>query len=177
MSSVCVRVPWPALVLFAAACASGESDTGPDGGGSDAGAGDSRHQPSDGPGLPPGPAIYVARPPLGQPTAPGTQAQPVATIGRGIELAAQMSPGAHVVVAGGTYNESVTLRSGISLFGGFDPNASWMPSSSSVSTIRGDETAVLAMGLTDETHVEGFTIRSADATSAAGASSYGIRIL
>src|SRR5207247_10457652 len=66
-------------------------------------------------------AIYVS--PTGDDAANGTQAAPLKTIGAALALA-DISGTSRVNVAQGTYLENVQLRSGISLYGGYDP-ATW----------------------------------------------------
>src|SRR5262245_26662526 len=123
------------------------------------------------------PSVYVAPAPLGHESGAGTQADPITTISAGIDLATTLGTGARVLVAEGVYNESVTLRSGISIYGGYNAAGGWTEVAPTTSIIHGGETAVLAQGLLGETHVEGFTILSADAQSGPGASSYGVRIV
>jgi len=52
---------------------------------------------------------YVAKPPLGNNSNPGTQASPVATIAQGIRNAMTIGGGVDVYVAEGTYAEAVTM--------------------------------------------------------------------
>lgn len=53
-------------------------------------------------------------------TGDGTQANPVRTIGRGIQNAVTIGAPTTVVVAGGDYEETVTVVEGVSIVGGFD---------------------------------------------------------
>ncbi len=107
---------------------------------------------------------------------PGTRAQPMATLPAAIARAATQSK--HVYAGKGTYTVSGTLNlsNGVSLFGQYDPADNWSRATTNVTTISAGTTALLGQGITGETHVEGFTIKSADA-SAAGASSYGVRLV
>ncbi len=66
-------------------------------------------------------AIYVS--PAGDDAANGTRAAPLKTIGAALALAASSGKN-RVNVAEGIYPENVQLRSGISLYGGYDP-ATW----------------------------------------------------
>lgn len=106
---------------------------------------------------------------------PGTRALPVATLQTAIVKAAAL--GKDVYAGKGTYTpaSSLSLSSGVSLYGQFDPGNNWSRSAANTTTIAGSTTAVLAQTITDETHVEGFTIKAAHATSA-GDSSIGVRI-
>src|SRR2546422_745180 len=111
-------------------------------------------------------AIYVS--PAGDDAANGTRAAPLKTIGAALSLA-EISGKNRVNVAQGTYPENVQLRSGISVYGGYDV-ATWTrapatfittigpppgPSSSAVA-VQGDNVT----GVT----IDGFTIRSGDAS-------------
>ena len=61
---------------------------------------------------------------------PGTMAMPVATIARGIELAASSGRvRMEVYVSAGTYMESVVLRNGVSIYGGYLATMGWARSS------------------------------------------------
>ncbi len=88
---------------------------------------------------------------------------PVATIERGIEIASTYNPPRPVLVAAGTYNETVNLDSGVSLYGGYD-NATWdRDVFQNPTIIEGDEfRAVVAINLNEAVEVDGFTIRGQD---------------
>ena len=61
-------------------------------------------------------------------TGAGTQASPFATIGKGIERGAAIAGSAGcagVYVSKGHYAEAVVLRSGVSVWGGYDAAAAW----------------------------------------------------
>jgi len=63
---------------------------------------------------------------LGDDGNPGTQAAPVKTLARAIDLAEAAEKGARYVYAcGGTYPEAVGLPAGVSLFGGFECAEGW----------------------------------------------------
>jgi hypothetical protein len=66
-------------------------------------------------------AYFVS--PGGLDTNPGTKASPFLTISKGIADAAADAQKHTVVVAAGSYKESVTLANGVSLFGEFDSGA------------------------------------------------------
>ena len=57
-------------------------------------------------------SIFVAK--AGDDGATGTPLNPVHSIQHGIDLAAAATPPKDVLVAGGTYNESIVLKSGVS---------------------------------------------------------------
>ncbi|HBQ10103.1 MAG TPA: hypothetical protein DEF51_02555, partial [Myxococcales bacterium] len=122
--------------------------------------------------------VFVAPPSLGGNDAnPGTQARPVATIARGIEIARDASGRrrAEVYVAAGRYDESVVLVDGVSLYGGYLAASGWQRGASFLSEIRGGSTAVSGTGLTQDTEMQLFTILAANATGS-GQSSYGVRV-
>jgi len=118
-------------------------------------------------------AIFVAV--LGNDTNPGTMLLPVQTIEKGILLAS--AAGKNVYVSRGTYvlTSSLQIASGVSLYGMFNSADNWSRSASDTTIISGVQTAVLAANISNETHIEGFEIRSANATNA-GESSYAVRI-
>ncbi|MBI4585554.1 MAG: DUF1565 domain-containing protein, partial [Planctomycetes bacterium] len=119
--------------------------------------------------------VFVAPPSFGSDANPGTMNQPVATIEKGIQLAA--AAGKDVYVAKGEYRPfRITLQSGVSLYGQFDGTPAWgrAPENATVVLARGT-TAVFGERIADETHIEGFEIVAADAQGA-GDSSYGIRL-
>lgn len=67
-------------------------------------------------------AVFVA--PYGTPDASGAPYDPVNTINRAMELTGRGKD--HIYVAAGTYNESVTLVQGISIFGGYSNDGAWV---------------------------------------------------
>ncbi len=104
--------------------------------------------------------MFVA--PSGADTNDGTQAHPSLTIGAAVARASS-SGRAAVFVAAGTYGETVTLSSGVSLYGGYDP-ASWARTFSAESTIQqslasgGSVTAFIARNVATRTVVSHVTI-------------------
>ncbi len=107
---------------------------------------------------------------------PGTMAMPVATIQRGIQIASTSGRARmEVYVSAGTYNESVALSNGVSIYGGYLATMGWARSDAYVSEIRGGETAVSGIGISMALEIQLMTIISADA-STPGASSYGVRV-
>jgi len=118
-------------------------------------------------------AIFVAV--SGSDTYPGTMQQPVKTIQKGIQLASVT--GKDVYVSRGTYvlTSPLQMVSGVSLYGQFDCTNNWARSNADTTIISGIQTAIFADNMTSDTHIEGFVIRSANATTA-GESSYAIRV-
>jgi hypothetical protein len=122
-------------------------------------------------------AVFVARPPFGNDTNSGSNLSPVATLAKALQLASAAPQKNRVYVAKGTYLLAAPLElvPGISLYGQFDGTTNWTRSVENTTVISGSTTAITAHALNLETHVEGFTILSADA-AAPGESSYGIRV-
>jgi hypothetical protein len=107
---------------------------------------------------------------------PGTRSQPMATLPAAINRAAQQLK--DVYVGKGTYNMSGTLnlKDGVSLYGQYDPTNNWSRAAANETTISAGVTAIMGNMITGETHVEGFTIKAANATTA-GESSYGVNLM
>jgi hypothetical protein len=108
----------------------------------------------------------------------GTSAKPMKTVNAAIARAKAIGGGASVCVSGETYNEYVQMESGVSVYGGFDPNdanVKWkrVPTANSVITAPG--TVVFASKIDVDTHVEGLTL-TATAPTGIGASAYGVRL-
>ncbi|HPF70349.1 MAG TPA: PKD domain-containing protein [Candidatus Krumholzibacteria bacterium] len=104
---------------------------------------------------------------------PGSADQPVATLAQAFFLA-QAAAYDSVMVAAGTYNETVTLVDGIGVFGGRDP-VTW-DETAAYSVMQGSAQAMLAQNITTATWIEGLDVRAADATTPA-ASSIGLKII
>lgn len=113
-------------------------------------------------------AIYVST--TGSDLAPGTQVSPVRTLGKGIELAA--AAGTIVDVAEGVYAESVSLVSGVSVYGGFVPGAGWTRDVAGHPTIIAGGTTAVIGDSDNGIRLDGLVIRSTDA--GAGGSSIGV---
>jgi hypothetical protein len=106
---------------------------------------------------------------------PGTMVAPFLTINRAILAAATDATRKHVLVAAGTYVETVTLSSGVSLYGLYD-SALWRRSPANITTVAAPgATALVVPGYSGTGAVEGFQLIAANATGA-GASSYAARI-
>ncbi len=94
----------------------------------------------------------------------GTIESPMRTIGAAILTAQALTPVRDVYIAGGEYAETVTLASGVNLYGGFDQANGWARSSATTSrpVILGGTVAVWASNLTLLTRIDRLEIRSAD---------------
>ncbi|HEV8303397.1 MAG TPA: Ig-like domain-containing protein [Gemmatimonadales bacterium] len=99
----------------------------------------------------------------------GTRSAPLRTLGAALTRAA--ASGADVYVAAGQYGESPVLRSGVSLYGGYD--ARWLRNpEGSITRVVGGNKAIVGASVSNVT-IDGFVIESADAVQP-GESSYGI---
>src|SRR5437667_6740614 len=109
-------------------------------------------------------AIYVS--PAGDDAANGTRDAPLKTIGAALALAGSSGKN-RVNVAQGTYPENVQLRSGISLYGGYDP-ATWTRDPATFITTIGPGPSTSAVAVQGDNvtgvTIDGFTIRSGDAS-------------
>src|SRR5437899_2574720 len=106
-------------------------------------------------------AIYVS--PAGDDAANGTRAAPLKTIGAALGLAASSGKN-RVNVAEGIYPENVQLRSGISLYGGYDP-ATWRRTPAKFITTIGPPPGPPTSGVAVQAHsltggtIDGFTTK------------------
>jgi hypothetical protein len=123
-------------------------------------------------------AIFVS--PTGNDLNPGTPEQPVKTVSMGIQRCQEQSKG-HVYVAEGNYKETVELKDGIQVFGGFNHDFSVRDFTLFDSALEADpvsltgpQAAVIAVqiGITKSTF-EGFTV-SGPYVPEEGRSSYAI---
>jgi len=94
----------------------------------------------------------------GSDTADGTKARPKKTIQAAIDAATGTR--VHVYVSVGTYNETVTLRDGVSVYGGYDVATGWARSANNVVTIQGGSVGLFADGISRRTVVDRITVRS-----------------
>jgi uncharacterized repeat protein (TIGR01451 family) len=105
----------------------------------------------------------------------GSRTSPCNTINQGITRAGSIGA-TDVCVDGGTYNESVSLASGINIRGGFLRTADWAANSAtSVITAATSTHAVIGNGVSNVL-LRGFVITGASA-SGANNSSYGVRLI
>lgn len=106
----------------------------------------------------------------------GSRASPVKSIAHGIDVAAQSELPA-VCVSGELYEAPVTMKSGVSVYGGFDHlDPLFRRSVNAITTIQAAGTVVTAADIQAETHLEGVTIEAL-AGGPPGASTYGVRLL
>jgi hypothetical protein len=116
-------------------------------------------------------AVYVA--PTGDDGAAGTRDAPVQTITAAIAIASAASPAEAVFVQAGSYAESIDMKAGVSIYGGFD--ATWTRADSAVTSITGASPAVTFHLITVPTSLDHVTIKSADGAGP-GASSIGVLV-
>jgi len=109
----------------------------------------------------------------GADSSPGTINKPLKTIQIGIDMAKDDPFRKVVMVATGTYNESLELKNGVQVWGGFDPKDGWNPTTAKSTIIMGDTTAVTGDNLTIKTVLARMEVYAADANGA-GESSVGI---
>lgn len=115
---------------------------------------------------------------MGDDTAAGTRTAPVATIQRALEIATANAVPA-VCLSGDVYQTTtITVPSGVSIYGGFDPNDAdfaFRRKAGIVSRVEAEGTVFLAQNINAETHIEGLTI-FARMPLMAGMSTYGVRL-
>ncbi|MCX5745292.1 MAG: hypothetical protein NT062_22680, partial [Proteobacteria bacterium] len=111
-------------------------------------------------------AVYVSTL-IGTDFAAGTKEAPLKTITEGIAKAATTSPAKAVFVRGGTYHEAIVMHDGVGVYGGFDET--WTRQGQ-LTEIVGPSPAVTFDALPSGGVIDGFTIKSDDATAAGGSS-------
>lgn len=106
-------------------------------------------------------AVFVAT--TGNDTASGTRDAPVATITRAIAVAVAGGR-TQVLVAEGSYVESIVVAAGISIHGGYRANAGWLRFTTAKTTIAApaSASAVVVDGVHVETRLSRLTLRSDD---------------
>src|SRR5687768_5566925 len=103
-------------------------------------------------------AFFVAK--TGNDANDGTKAAPFLTIGRGLTAAAASGTKKRVLVAAGTYAESVIIPNGVGLYGKFNPG-DWSRTSDQVTTIQvtsGPRVAIRATGNANGGLVDGINV-------------------
>lgn len=99
---------------------------------------------------------------------------PVATIQHGIDVAQTFNPPRMVLVAAGEYVETINLNSGVSVYGGYEPDDWDRNVVANVTEITGDAPrTVIAQNLDEAVEVDGFTV-NAMSYAIGGESTYGI---
>ena len=106
-------------------------------------------------------------------TNPGTIDAPFATVSAAI-LNATM--GDVILVGAGTYAETLQLRDGVSIHGGYLPESDWARSSTTRPNIQGDNIAVYGNGITTPTSLSYLEINASDGGTP-GAPSIGIHVV
>jgi hypothetical protein len=161
----------PLWLAVLSACAHGNSGTVDAAGGSDDASTVPTQDSDTSCGGLPCDAIYVSK--SGNDSGAGNRAEPLKTINAGIAKAATREPPVAVYVGAGEYDETVTMKAGIDVYGGYD--ASWTPSTMATEIVGPSTGAVLIDQINAPTALHDVTVRSGDAT-AAGASSYAVII-
>ncbi len=123
-----------------------------------------------------GKAVFVAPPPFGNDLNPGTPESPVATLSRGVSLAAASARSVYAAAGAYVLTNTLVLPAGVNLYGLFDGSPAWHRAPGNTASLTGSSTAVLISNLTVETHIEGFEITAGPGVSA-GESSYAIRVI
>lgn len=99
---------------------------------------------------------------------------PVATIGRAIEIAQTYDPPRMVLVAAGTYVETINVNSGVSLYGGYNPDDWSRDINANATAITATENrAIIAQNLDLAVEIDGFTINALSYTDESQ-TSYGV---
>jgi len=111
-------------------------------------------------------AVFVASD-VGDDANPGTRPSPLRTIQAGIELAAATAR--DVYVSKGLYPESLVLRSGVDVHGGYDQADAWARAADHLTVIQGGARAVSADAVVAAT-LDLFIVQSDDATVPGGSS-------
>jgi hypothetical protein len=102
----------------------------------------------------------------------GTRAEPLASVQFALDSAFHAGAGGDVYVAGGSYEESLYLRSGVSIYGGYDPVSFRRDIDLHETEIRGGVVAVSGASLSGSNPVtlNALTLRAADNTASGGSS-------
>ncbi len=92
----------------------------------------------------------------------GSIDSPCKTIMHGLDNTA---PGEYLIVAQGTYDESVTLKDGASIYGGYDRHFGWERDVSFITMISGSATGMAAWNINTVTVVDFVHIKSSNVTT------------
>ncbi len=106
-------------------------------------------------------AIFVSTD--GSDVLPGTGDQPKRSIQAAINAAYASSPKKYVIVSMGTYYESVTLKNGVSVYGGYSKIHNWQRSNGYGVIVSGGVKAMTASNINNSTIIDRLTIVSANA--------------
>ncbi len=125
-------------------------------------------------GVQDGPGTYFVHVAGGDDANAGTKTAPFKSVQKAIDVAAATNARAEVYVAYGTYPGSITLKSRVSIHGGYSPSTWTRDMASDSTVVQGGPTAMSGSDA-DSLTIDGFTIRSQDATTF-GESSIGIHL-
>ncbi|HWE44026.1 MAG TPA: Ig-like domain-containing protein, partial [Gemmatimonadaceae bacterium] len=121
-------------------------------------------------------AIFVS--PTGNDANAGTSRDaPVKTLAMAISRAGALGGGADIYAVNGTYDESLSLASGTSVYGGYQ-SATWLRDAQQFQTTISGNTSMVAVtgsGISDIA-LDGLVIRTPLAFNATGQSMYGVRL-
>ena len=112
---------------------------------------------------------------------PGSPESPRRTINKAIEKAVELNTQAGnvvfnaIIIGKGDYTETVQMKSGISLHGGYDHVAGWKRDKTNVTSITGVSEAVVGDTLDRETHIEFLTLHG-QTSPTGGKSTYALRL-
>jgi hypothetical protein len=114
-------------------------------------------------------AIFVS--PLGNDLNAGTRTSPVRTIVRALGLAAVAGGGTDVYVSNGSYEETIGLQSGVSIYGGFQ-SATWLRDPQAFPVfLTGGQSMTTVIGLNaSDVIIDGMRIRTPHEATATGLS-------
>lgn len=124
-------------------------------------------------------SVFVA--PGGDDLNPGSPESPLKTINAAIAKADELNKQAGnivfnaIVVGKGDFNETVQLKPGISLHGGYDQTMGWKRDKANVGNIVGESEAVAGVNLDRETHIEQLNLTAKRGTTG-GSSTYALRL-
>jgi hypothetical protein len=122
-------------------------------------------------------AVFVA--PDGDDQGPGTRAAPMRSVNAAIQRAGREGH-RQVLLSAGLYSETVVLRGGVSIYGGYDRARGWRRSASSIAVIEGTTAeqgilaAVTGRALSTRTVLDQLTLRTVDAPAGTGVSTVGL---
>ncbi|MFT6627321.1 MAG: hypothetical protein ACJA1R_000577, partial [Flavobacteriales bacterium] len=120
--------------------------------------------------------VYVAPPPLGSEDGDGSSVTPLQSVQAGIERAFEQRS-TQVIVALGEYNESLVLRDGVSISGGFlTSTGGWVRAADGMRSVLRGTTPIVAASIFEPTVLSGLHLIANDATTP-GESVYGVFVV